>query len=358
MANPLLYVPAPQGMPLPYGLLSVAVDVPPGSDPHWAMGVQYEPDFCGAAFVTEGACRPNDLGTASVDVDAASGATLNIDGAPAGTYHIDWGDDTEADDATPDGATHTYADDGSYVVTVTGPDGYMAQASVEVTDGQTSSADAVVEHQKVPTDGITTVEGFPFTVYHLLQCKAVGTEQRIAERAQRGLELGESRAIESVLAHQLATDTDAVDLTPTPGTAVHPVDGLGILLAWAGENYGGLPTVHAAPDLATVLGALNAVSRQGRRLETLIGAPVAAGAGYVGMQGPSETDPGAGEAWLYVTGTVSVRRAPVIQVRPQVTTNPATNVIQALAERPVVLTTECIIGAVLVTSPYTVPAGA
>jgi hypothetical protein len=358
VVTPVQYVQAPTGQPLPYGLLSVAVDIPPGTDTRWQLGIEYEPDFCGPAFVTEGACQVNDLGTFTVAVGTTRGATLDVNGQPADTYHIDWGDGTEVDDATPDAATHTYGSDGSKTITMTGADGYHATATVVVTNGQASSAVGTVEHEKVPSDGISVVTGVPFTVYHWLECNAVGSADRIIERARRGLELGEGRAIESVLAHQLATDTDSVDLTPTPGTAVHPVDGLGILLSWAGQNYGQLPTIHAAHDLATVLGATGAVSRQGRRLETLIGAPVAAGAGYAGMQGPDETDAGAGEAWLYVTGTVALRRAPVIEVQPQLPTGPATNVINALAERPVVVSAECIIGAVLVTSPYTVPAGA
>lgn len=208
----------------------------------------------------------------------------------------------------------------------------------------------------VPVDGINLVEGIPFSVYHLLQCKAVGVESRIAARARTGLMGGEGRAVESVLAHQMAIDVASVDLTPTPGTAVHPVDGLGILEAWAGSNYGGAPTIHSPRNLTTLLGSYHTVSREGRGLETLQGSKVASGAGYVDWQGPGATTAGANKTWLYVTGTVMARRSPVIEVRPQITTNPADNIVQALAFRPYVLTRECITGAVLVNLPYKVPA--
>ena len=42
MAVPRLYVPAPSWSPEPYGLFSVAAQQP-GTDPHWQMGITYEP---------------------------------------------------------------------------------------------------------------------------------------------------------------------------------------------------------------------------------------------------------------------------------------------------------------------------
>lgn len=350
MVTPLQYVEAPAGQqPLPYGLLSVAVvDDRPASDVHWQLGYQYEPDYCGPAFVTEGACATPDLGTVVASVDDSRGASIAVDGNPTGSYDIDWGDGSDpVTDTTPDGETHTYAADGTYTIVLTGPDAYVATATVHVVDGVASTdVDARVASGFQPVDGITTVEGFPFVVYHLLQCKAVGSESRIAERARTGLMGGESRAVESVLAHQLATNTDAVDLTTADG-ALDPTTALARLLQYATQHYGGTPVIHADPGTVTYLGENHTVSREGRQLQTLIGAPVAAGAGYYGWNGPGDTptsDPGT--TWMWVTGAVMLKRAADIQVRPQQHTNPADNVVQALAARPYAASVECVLAAV------------
>jgi hypothetical protein len=367
VTTPSLFIEAPAGIPLPFGLGSVAVvDDRPAGDVHWQQGIQYQPLYCGPAYTSDGVCAPApDYGTASVAVSTTRVATLTLTGAPGSgdSFHIDWGDGNHTDDTTPSGDTHTYAADGSYTVVVTDDGvgagvGYIAILPITVTNGSTSSSGSVTAEQRyVPVDGISTVEGVPFTVYHWLRCRPVG-ESDLAARARAGLLAGEWRAAEKVLAHQLATDTDAVDLTPTPGTAVHPIDGLGIAADWAGENYGAAPTYHATPRTATVLGSLAGVSSlasQGRQLRTVLGSPVAAGGGYVGMNGPGDTAAGDGEAWLYVTGTVLARRGQDVEVRPPMSTSPASNTLDVLALRPYVLSTECIIGAVLVTSPYGVP---
>lgn len=354
MTTPTTYVEAPTGQPWPFGLLSVAVvDDRPAADSKWQLGTIYEPNYCGPAFVTDGACRPRDIGTVVASVDDSSTVTLAVDGNPAGSYVIDWGDGSDpVTDATPDGETHTYAADGTYTIVMSGPDAYVATATVHVTDGSASAdVDARVAEGYQAVDGVSVVEGIPFTVYHLMECNAVGMEGRIAERARAGLMLGEGRAVESVLAHQLANDVDAVDLTPTPGTAVTLGAGLDILLKWAGQNYGALPTLHADLGIVTDMGSLIVAKRENRRIETLVGVPIAAGAGYVNMHGPGDTAPGAGESWIYITGTVLVMRGTEVDVRPQQHTNPANNRVQALAARPYVVSTECIIGAVLVHQP-------
>lgn len=270
MATPRTYVEAPTASPLPFGLLSVAV-VPDDNDPHWQLGgTTYEPEFCGPASLTLGACEPG-------------------------------ADDLE------------------------------------------------------PIDGIAQVDGDPFVVYQLFQCRMPGGGiQAGSERARRSLQLGEGRAVELATATYLAAHEDAEDLTPTPGTAIHLVDAISLLTEWAGENYGGVPTFHLRNGLALKARSYGVVERDGITLRTSLGAPVAAGAGYGTLQGPGGDAPGAGEAWVYVTGQVVARRAPVIEVQPTFTT-PGTNEFVALAMRPWVVSTECIVGAVLVDTAYGIP---
>jgi hypothetical protein len=290
-------------------------------------------------------------------------ATLTVTGEPEGLYSIEWGDESDPVATTdPDGATHTYGADGTYVLNLIGPGGYVAQVVVVVTNGvDADPVDADVStNQLLATDGISVVEsGAPFVVYNLFRCRmpAGGVQQGLA-RAQAALRLGEQRAVERVFAHQLATHPDAVDLTPTPGTAVHVVDAVARLEEWSGARYGGVPVIHSPLGMVVRLGATGLVERQGARLETKLGSPVAAGAGYGEgvLAGPSGAPaPDAGEAYLWVTGQVVVRRTPNIEVPVTPELTDSHNQFLAVAQRPYVITTECIVGAILAKTPYGVP---
>lgn len=350
MATPRTFVEAPTVTPLPFGLLTAATVLEDGPD-HWEMGTQYEPEFCGPAYDTEGACvaAPN-FGTAEASGDGSLDINIEGDGYPEGDYTIDWGDGSEETEATSPAASHTY-EEGEYVITIHGPDGYVATATVTVAEDPTGPFDFAITKQKIPSEGMSLVEGVPFAVYHMFKCGALGGYDRATERARRALMGGEGRAVEKVMASLLAADDTGVDLTPTPGTAIPLLDGLALLEKWSAANYGGVATIHLARDAALVAYAAGALERVSTRLETGLGSRVAAGAGYDTLAGPEGTDPADdGEAWLYVTGQVVARRAAVIEVGPQLQTTPRDNSFLALAERPYVLTTECIVGAVLVTT--------
>lgn len=360
MATPRKYVEAPPVTPLPFGLLSAAMVVD-DQEPHWQMGLEYETGFCGASYDSEGACvAAPDYGTGSVSVADTSIATLTLAGFPAGTYTINWGEGALVEDATPNGATHDYTAPGDYAVVITGPNGYVATGTVTVADGVASGPFALlVGKQKIETDGQGLVLGDPFVVYHLLSCRMPGGGVQMgAERARRALMGGEGRAVERVTGEYLAAHPDAVDITPTPGTALAIVDALALLEKWSAANYGGTAVIHAPRDVALVGYSERAIERQGTRLETGLGTRVAAGAGYDNLVGPGESPEVAGtdEAWLYVTGQVVVRRSNAIEVGPVMGVTPRNNSFLALAERPYVVTTECIVGAVLVST--LAPAGA
>lgn len=217
--------------------------------------------------------------------------------------------------------------------------------------------------------GIPVVEGDPFNLYTLFQCTLVGTgPDELRAKALQSLTVGEGRGIEHALAARLPLAEGAVDLTPTPGTAVHPVDGLAILEGWSSRFYGGVPTIHVPRNVGTILGSLGGHQRVQNRLETKQGALVASGGGYYELEGPL-TDPedpdttvpaGDGEAWLYVTGTVVVRRAATADATPLVMNRGAglagaSNDALVLASRAYVVTWECITGAVLVAAAFNGP---
>lgn len=353
MVNPRTYVEAPPVTPLPYGLLSTAV-VLDDLTGNKALGIQYEPAYCGPAFDANGACVDDpDFGTIEASVDDAGVVTLTASGAPASGYSVEWGDSLETTTGDPDGATHTYAAPGSYVIVIRDDSkGYAATIPVTVTDGvATGPFDGTVSYARVDSSGIDLVDGDPFALYHLFKCAPVGQggEQRFQDRARTALRLGEQRGLERVTGALLAADTDGVDLTPTPGTAVPLVEGLARLEGWAAANYGGVPVVHAPREAGTVLG--RRLERVSGHLETMQGSFFASGGGYDALTGPDGgAAAGAGEAWLYVTGQVVVHRSADIEVGPLLDSAAGGRINEwaAMVERLYTSTWECITGAVLV----------
>lgn len=355
MAQPRTTVPAPEVTPLPFGLLSTAVVLDDLTD-RKAMGIQYEPAYCGPAYDANGACVDDpDFGTITASVDDTGTATLDATGAPSGvTYTVDWGDDTGTVEVTDlDTATHAYAAPGDYTVIMRDDRlGYGATIAVTVTDAAASGPfDGEVGYSRIPSEGTAWVDGAPFSLYHLFKCAPIGSggEQAFMDRARTALRLGEQRALERVTGRLLAADTDGVDLTPTPGTAVPLVEGLSILEGWAGSNYGGVPVIHAPRTAASVLG--HRLERVSGHLETKQGAFYASGGGYDRLTGPDGgAAADAGEAWLYVTGQVVIHRAPNTEVGPIMDSAAGgrLNEWAALVERLYTSTWECITGAVLV----------
>lgn len=191
----------------------------------------------------------------------------------------------------------------------------------------------------------------PFAVQTELECSTMGGYNRDWERlALDALEACTSKGVEhefwtGALAQEAIDngDTeypnrylnngDAVDLTPTPGTAIKPRFALALLegaLARAGCGTRGY--IHAPVSVASVL----PVKDDGGILRTTMGNYVIAGTGYPGT-GTGVDDPVIGsEMWIYATGPVMVRlgESQVAGNDPREFVNRATNTITLTAERP------------------------
>jgi hypothetical protein len=201
---------------------------------------------------------------------------------------------------------------------------------------------------KTADDGVALVIGEPIPVYHLFQCRIVGSEDG-SERARRSLDLGASRAVEA--GFQTVFATGATDISPAGGTS-DIVEGLALLEEYAGENYGAVPVIHMTRAAATRLISRAAVFRVGDHLETGLGSLVVAGAGYGGLDQPSA--PAAGSGWMYATGAVTIWESKTI-VTPMLQESPYANEFQALAERLYAPTFECFNAAVEVTEKACCP---
>lgn len=195
---------------------------------------------------------------------------------------------------------------------------------------------------------IDIFEGTPFAVYKGVECVSMADDD--SDWARRGLELTEHIAVEEGMAASIFAG--ATDLTPTPGTPLGVDAGIALLEGWAGANYGGTPVLHMDRQVASIaLGHGPLRSDENYRVTSKQGALVANGGGYWRMNGPTGAAPDDGESWVYVTGTVTIARGPIItnRVIPGIDeTGAHTNIQRALAERMIAVTTECILAAVLV----------
>lgn len=192
----------------------------------------------------------------------------------------------------------------------------------------------------------------PVTVYAGVECSTIGWSYAEAvEHVRAALELGEQQAVESAFwRYHLAPR--AVDLTPPEG-AVDMAQGVAALEGCLAESYGGVGTLHVPAGAGALLGCCNIIYRDGGSLFTYAGNCVIVGSGYsAANSGPDGTPAPPGEAWLYASGPVVVRRGPVdvIPDRPGASIDRRFNDRRVLAERTYVPATTCAVCAIRVTT--------
>lgn len=195
----------------------------------------------------------------------------------------------------------------------------------------------------------TEVYAPPVTVYHGYECATIGQSYDEARTyALSGLTLGEPYALESWLWSDVLAPA-ATDLTPVGG-AVGLAAGVGALEGALGEVYGGIGVLHVPLGAGTPLGATGSLIRDGARTRTWVGTLVALGAGYAVNTGPDGEPAAEGEAWIYISGPVVVRREEpnVVPDGDDGAVVIATNDRQVLVERTSVVGVECSVYAVRV----------
>jgi hypothetical protein len=158
--------------------------------------------------------------------------------------------------------------------------------------------------------GLCTAE--PIAIYAGAECTTTGFTYRDAlEHATQTLRMGEQRALEEWFLRNFLCTT-AEDLTPAAG-ALSIAQGIGALESWLGTHYGGTGVLHIPAGAAALLSRDSLAYLDGGTPRTLLGNCLVLGAGYAVNVGPPDcTAADAGEAWLYATSPVRVRReAPV-----------------------------------------------
>lgn len=186
------------------------------------------------------------------------------------------------------------------------------------------------------------------TAYAGVQCSTFGlTYDEARERAMTQLAMGEQRVVEAFLMSHFLAKTDTTDLTPAAG-ALHIAQGVGVLETWLATNYGGQGVIHVPIGTAALLSMHHLVDYGPESCpSTLAGNGVVLGAGYTSNLGPDGTVAPAGEAWLYVTPPMRIRRNEpfLVQNAEWQTIDRAKNDRVALAESTFVPEVSCCMAA-------------
>lgn len=191
-------------------------------------------------------------------------------------------------------------------------------------------------------DQLDYFDGVEFQVYRGIE-SALLIDAKPGTVAKDAFDGGESYAVEDAV-QRLILNPSAVDLTPTPGTAVTNIRyALGLLEQYARSNYAGLPLIHGNLVAVTLIDGAS-LAGEGADLHTLHGTPISNGAGY-GAAGPNSRTAGAGTAWLYVSGQVNLWQGKYALTEAQ---DLPGNRDYALAERPYAATVDGPVAAILV----------
>lgn len=242
------YVEPPTVTPLPYGLLS-AVDIVPDSDPHWRMGVMYQPDSCDPAKSTQLACPIDDI--------------EDFRKTPTST-----GIPTRGSDAV---TLYTWIDCGLVGV----PD-FQERTETALDFG----AHRALENIFWTGD----IDHPPANTYY----------PHLASNTQ-------------VLDSEAETDIILQSAASVVVTgAVSVTEAIGLLEGAMATCYGGTPTIHVPRMALAHLSENYLIERRGDRLLTTGGSRIAAGAGYPGT-GPDGTLPAYPLTWFYATGAINIR---------------------------------------------------
>lgn len=216
---------------------------------------------------------------------------------------------------------------------------------------------------KTAERGFSTLVASAFTVYAGWECSA-GTLRsgKAWDYAEQLLQRNWWKALESTFwtgldqdgtesESSLAFNAATVDLTPSEG-ALSITAGIAALEDYAADCSGCEPIIHAHRGFGTYLAERGLIDPDGEMLRLKgSGSPYVSGVGY-GVTGPAGVAPGAGEAWIYVSGSVAVHSGPQFFTPERGdlagAVNRSVNDMTVFAERSAAIQVGCCVGAVLV----------
>lgn len=285
MSNLRTYVEPPTFTPLPFGLLtSLATEIRSPGDPHWELGVTYEP-LCGVGSSTYSKCvSVTGSGTAPAPNPPSKAATNTLSSRGATPF----APFVEVDCSAP---------------------GFWDRAE--------DTAEAA----------LTRVEQF-----------------QVERTFWTGLANGVTVAFPHLAASSAVTDENGVVLQTavtqvTGGAVLDVIEGIGLLEAALAGCYEGVGVLHVPRALAPAMAFGMLLIREGSRYRTPNGNIVVLGAGYTGSSPDGVVTPGS--QWVYATGMPFIYRSRprVLQVGQSI--DRGKNTVKAIAERTYVIGWDC-----------------
>lgn len=195
--------------------------------------------------------------------------------------------------------------------------------------------------------------GPPIRLYTGFTSVLPGRED-LLERAREKLTLIEQQSLEHYAwtgeaGNRPRLADDATVVLGPPGRPVSVTAGVGLLEAFISDRTGVIGVLWAPRHTASFLTDAQLLRVEGPRLVGPLGNPVVFA--HTSGVGPDGQVPGVGEAWLYATGPVQVRRGPVfLPTLPQALSY-VDNSVFALAERSYTVGWGCAQAAVRVRVP-------
>lgn len=217
------------------------------------------------------------------------------------------------------------------------------------------SDEQVGSEQKTADENDETVSALPFAVTASIECGSVGySETEFEDKVRRRLENGEQGAAELALwtGNDSVSGVDlGINALADTSTDVAPGDDselafvVGALEEWlySTQGYGNTGFIHAPAWLAALAGRDDLIveGRDGNVKRTPYGSIWVFGGGYPGT-GAADEAPPVGGSYLYISGQVTVWRAPEMFIYPpDQTMDRETNQRFLLAEREYAVGFDC-----------------
>jgi hypothetical protein len=222
----------------------------------------------------------------------------------------------------------------------------------------TTAGDATAGHGgKTLPEGVDVAQATPLRLVTGVSANLPGRDD-LLERARQQLAVSEQQSLERYAWSGAAGNRPRLADPATPvlagsdTAAVTLPHAVGVLEEFLADRVGGLGVIWAPRWTAGYWSQLSVNRVDGPRVVAPLGDPIVfASVPGVGP-GPDGTQAGGGEAWLYATGPVMVRRSP-ISMPPDLASalDRRTNEVFALAERHYTVGWGCAVAAVRVALP-------
>lgn len=199
--------------------------------------------------------------------------------------------------------------------------------------------------------GPNLVTANPFVVRSDLECAPVGlTDAQLRQWLLERLKAGEQATVEDIFSRGTFGAAPSLQGATALAASGSLVRAVGLLESWLYARYGLPGVIHAPASTAAHLMAGGALVRDGNVWKTALGTLLSFG-NYAGI-GPAAQAPAANETYLYITGQVTVWRAPdsdVFATRLPDALNRTTNQVYGQAEREYAVAYECFAASTLTT---------